>query len=380
VCIVLKIALKLNKHPAVTRVFLIDFIHPSIHPSIHMAVVPWPASIGPFSTTPDPSSFSPGIVASIQGPATGNDTADFNSESVIQRGYVINPFLGDLATLIIPAGHPVFCYRGRPEQTLTRQPGVSGSAINDNQSYTILHLAAMNFALQRNYENAIRDLSAHLDLTQGLANAESETLSRYLLSSSEASWADLFADGAVKMRSDKMQRHLFSLCERGILSQWNYLGISNKASAPDDQTVHIYTNFPINVIFKGTRKFVANVWGENAGQAANLFLILKRRFDPTTGEYGGYAFHPYATNSPNVPMEARHYKWYNGADVYGTVIPVGFVRDSRKMTLAEAQLQILQGISPRVTASAIKQICEHEDVPTLDVAIHPSLRQVYNGF
>ena len=122
------------------------------------------------------------------------------------------------------------------------------------------------------------------------------------------------------------------------------------------------------------RKYVANLWGEAAGYGANLFLILKRRFDRASGRWGAFAFVPYATELNFVPASERLYQGLHGGDEYGTVVYCGFVRDSRSASLSEDQLAIAQGIAPNMRLMHEMKIAA--SLPVMDVAIHRKLRPV----
>ncbi len=173
-------------------------------------------------------------------------------------------------------------------------------------------------------------------------------------------------------------RHFYYLTKQGICERWNILGFSILASAPDSQNNGQYAYLPLNVAFKGVRKYIANVWGENAGQGSNLFLILKRRFNKRNGTWGAFAFVPYSSNESVVPLGKRAYQGISGATEYGMVSYIGMVRDSRKMTLTEDRLEIVQGLSPDVTPSIEREVSK--SCPILDVAIHYKMRTTVHGF
>jgi hypothetical protein len=132
----------------------------------------------------------------------------------------------------------------------------------------------------------------------------------------------------------------------------------------------------MNIAIKGVRKYVANVFGSNAGQASNLFLILKRKYDPLAMEWGAFAFHPYASTETSVPETETLYQGLSGANEHGHVIALGRVRDTYRNSMPPDQLAIAQGIS-NSTPEREREITKR--LPTLDFAIHSRLARVVSA-
>jgi len=325
----------------------------------------WPAAL----TTPmgpAPGTVAQSLAASVHGPiGGGSSTADYNAEGIIQKGYVINSYAGKYQNTKINEGHLVFIHRGDPTP---QAPGAKGSA--DATAHTVVSLAMMNMILNDGYEESLVNLRTYSDKQRGLVGAG---LLKFL-ELPEVCWGELYANNGKTIRADKTFKNYYWLSQQGVLERWNFLGISILSSAPDTQTHGEMAYLPLNVAMKGVRKYVANVWGESAGQLSNLFLVLKRRVNPMTREWGAFGFHPYATNEKQVPLAFRQYQGLSGATEYGTVFPVGIVRDPRQMTLPPEKLSYVQGLHPESSPS--KEVELAKQCPVLDVAIHQLLCKV----
>jgi hypothetical protein len=280
----------------------------------------------------------------------------------------INPFVGAFANTIIRAGHPVFVCRSEPQHVSV--PGQRSGG--DLAPFTVLSLAQLNMTLRDAYDEGMTALAEHERLTRGLPKAGFIDY----LGRDEATWSELFLDNGTRIRNHKVFKHLYYLCKEGILRRWNYFGISILPSAADTQVHGEFAYLPLNVATKGVRKYVANLWGEKAGHGANLSFILKRRYDRMSGNWGAFAFCPYASNDPVVSLSARAYTGISGATEYGEVIPVGFVRASYKMTMAPDKLALVQGLSEDCTPSL--EFVIGKEIPTLDIAIHNGLIPAIN--
>lgn len=132
---------------------------------------------------------------------------------------------------------------------------------------------------------------------------------------------------------EKNQRSLAVkfLSAEGILRTFNPLGVIQNlmggndvafAQASTDNTIH-----DVNVIVKNIA-YVMNYWGKRAIPGTDLYLILKRRYNKETAQYGEFAFVPYVCQEDATPpLSDLHYIDHTGKSLSGHAYYVGFVLD-----------------------------------------------------
>lgn len=331
-------------------------------------VQPWPAAL----TTPlGPASegVASALMAAIQASNSANNTADFNSEGIIQKGYVTNPPIRGYENTQIQEGQVLFIRRGDPEPSIDRGLGSMGGG--DAMAFDIVNLAQMNMLLEEEYRDAIRAITGYREKRRGLIGGS--RLIDYL-DNEEDMWAQLFDNDGEMIRNDSIFRHYYYLCRQGIMERWNLLGISMfpvSADAPAKPSGTTY--FPLNVGFKGIRKTVRNIFGPRAVTTAKTYVVLKRRENPFVPEddperWGAWGWHPVATCDPRISLSERAYLGLHGGDEMGIVKPIGMVRDSLGDAPTPERMLHVQGLHPQSSPEIEFELAK--ELPRIDLAIH----------
>lgn len=312
------------------------------------------------------------LATAVNAGNTANNTADFNSEGLITKGYVMGPPLDtSFDNSQVQEGQPLFIRRGDPEVGVSFQ-GMASFEGQDQKPFDILTLPQMNMYLKLMWDEGKAKLARHKTLRGGLPQS---SLLEYL-DYDENAWSELFLDDAKAIRNDDTFSSYFYMCKQGIMSRWNFLGWAVLPATADTPARSGPAYFPIPVGFKGVRKTVRNVFGKHATTTAKLFLILKRRVNPLLSPddpdyWGAFAFHPYATSLPYVPDSERYYKGISGETEVALVIPLGFVRDARPGGITPDRLLYAQGIHPDCTPDREYEVTKV--LPRLDVCIYQEM-------
>lgn len=322
--------------------------------------------------TPSIGAANQNLSVKLTQPNTTHAVADWQANGVIERGYVLRPWAEKFSKTIIREGAAVFINRGsgRPASALDpRGPGQT-----ENQPYTIVTIGQLNILLEEGYNEGMKAMGEFIDRHRDMPGLETSLL-KYLYLPEEAH-AELFEKEGQLIRDDRIFKYFYFFSKRGILERWNFLGFTRKASATNTMERGSVSYMPIDVVFKGPIQ-VQNIWGENAAPASKTHFVLKRKFDPTTGRYGAFAFHPVADIEDWVHLQDLEYIGIHGGVEYGHVITTGSVLDSLDKSLETNELQVANGVSPSATASGEFEVTRR--IPYVWLCIHPRMYGKYNA-
>lgn len=201
-----------------------------------------------------------------------------------------------------------------------------------------LSIFQMNYALAKEWENFklyMKSVSSN-GRGKGPGNDTSRNLSA-VLSRPSAIWSHIFKNvGGTTV--DAAITSIQHISQEGIKEKWNFLGLQlnavenggNKSGMGNSS----YVTTPyvsITVVVKGVTEAI-NLWGDDANQHCELYLILKRKYNAVTDEYEEFGFFPWVTDGTKgstAPMPSdTQYRDLMGRTQFGVVYYIGKVIDN----------------------------------------------------
>lgn len=283
-------------------------------------------------------------------PGSTHKYADFKTQGQTTGTYIVRP-----------TGPPLeFERKLHEEQLLFVRRGVVKRYM-DREEYTIVNFSQINYVLEQGYTKFL-DMMQRL-AANGQGKKAGNPVSNRLVEIFERPsilWRNLKDFANPDMKDIPESNILEFINVEGIVSNFSILGVQlNTLNESQKRGIVSRANDTpykiLSVVFKGAVP-VTNYWGEKAQPGAELFVILKRKFDSTTQTWGSFAFIPWAQpirTSTNFvkdtgcgpPKMEVQYEDFVGRTQYGVVFYIGNVIDNERKTFDQNIANEAAGLS-----------------------------------
>ena len=152
----------------------------------------------------------------------------------------------------------------------------------------------------------------------------------------------------------------------GIVRRWAIAGVMLSTTEHGDAPTDIPTFRVYSLDIQGTTT-VSNYWGNDAMPGHRLFLLITRRYNPLTKEYGSFIIKPFVNAFGDFPSaEDRFYLGFDGSAHYAHVIFFGFVIDAEGSSFDERLCQQATGEIGNIR----ENYDAHAKLPLIKVSMH----------